>query len=195
MKYQDKYLTINSEAIPIFDTERPTQALIDLFNPPKNVLIAQSTGIVCRVNGILHEISESFSFGINDTRLHCLLPIIIYGRKAGFSDEFFSVSNNLVIKEGELARDLLVSVSPKFFEDSLALLDAIFKSDKFVYLIFGIEDEHSIATAIEKISQTRGAITIHNPFYKNTTNLMKFCLERNLHLIENIDGSADIFRF
>ena len=150
MKYQDKYLTINAEAIPIFDTERPTQALIDLFNPPKNVLIAQSTGIVCRVNGILHEISESFSLGINDTRLHCLLPIIIYGRKAGFSDEFFSVSNNLVIREGELARDLLVSVSPKFFDDSLALLDAIFKTDKFVYLIFGIEDEQSIATAIEK---------------------------------------------
>ena len=57
---------------------------------------------------------------------------------------------NALWEEGELARDLLVSVSPKFFENSLTLLDAIFKSDKFVYLIFGIEDEKSIATAIEK---------------------------------------------
>ena len=55
MKYQDKYLTINAEAIPIFDTERPSQALIDLFNPPNNILLAQSTGIICRVNAILHD--------------------------------------------------------------------------------------------------------------------------------------------
>ena len=46
-----------------------------------------------------------------------------------------------------------------------------------------------------KKSQSRGAITIHNPFYKNTTNLMKFCLDKNLHMIENIDGSADILDF
>ena len=195
MKYQDKFLTVNAEAIPIFDTDRPSQALIDLFNPPKNPLLAQSTSLVCRVNGILHEFSESFSLGINDTRLHCLLPIIIYGRKSGFSDEFFSVSNNLVIRESEIARDLLVSVNPKFFDTSATLLDSIFQTDKFVYLVFGIEDEQSIATAIEKISQKRGAITIHNPLYKNTTNLMKFCLDRNIHMIENIDGSADIFRF
>ena len=195
MKYQDKFIAVSAEAIPLFDTDRPSQALIDLFNPPKNLLLAQSTGLVCRVNGILHEFSESFSLGINDTRLHCLLPIIIYGRKSDFDDEFFSVSNNLVIRESEIARDLLVSVKPKFFETSLSLLDSIFQTDKFVYLVFGIEDEQSILTAIEKISQTRGAITIHNPLYKNTTKLMKFCLDRNLHMIENIDGSADIFRF
>ena len=78
----------------------------------------------------------------------------------------FSVSNKLVIKQSELARDLLVSVKPKFFNDSLTLLDSIFTVEKFVYLIFNIDDEKSICTAIEKIAQTRGAITIHNPAYK-----------------------------
>ena len=101
------------------------------------------------------------------------MPIVIYGRKHGLRDEFFSVSNNLVIKQSELARDLLVSVKPKFFNNSLTLLDSIFTVEKFVYLIFNIDDEKSICTAIEKIAQTR-AITIHNPGYKNTTNLMKF---------------------
>ena len=195
MKYKDKHLSISAEAIPIFDTDRPTQALIDLFNPENNKLAAQSHGIVCRVNGILHEITESVAIGINDTTLHCIMPIVIYGRKSGLKDEFYSVSNQLVIKKSELARDLLVSVQPKFFDSSIVLLDDIFSTDKFVYLIFNIDDEKSICTAVEKISRQRGAITVHNPHYKNTTNLMKFCLDKNLHLIENIDGSADLFRF
>ena len=195
MKYKDKFLSVEADAIPIFDTDRPSQALIDLFNPPKNAMVAQSQGIICRVNGVLHEFSEPVAFGINDKALHCIMPIIIYGRKSSYEDEFFSVSNNLIIKQSQLARDLLVSVNPKFFNDSAALLDNIFNSDKFVYLIFNIEDEKSIYTAIEKISNRRGAITIHNPSYKNTTNLMKFCLDKNIHLIENIDGSADLFRF
>ena len=195
MKYKDKYLSVTAEAIPIFDTDRPSQALVDLFNPSNNQLAAQSQGIICRVNGIVHELSEPLAMGINDISLHCIMPIIIYGRKQGLKDEFFSVSNKLVIKQSELARDLLVSVQPKFFENSLSLLDSIFTTDKFVYLIFNIDDEKSICTAIEKISQQRGAITIHNPNYKNTTNLMKFCLDKNIHLIENIDGSADLFRF
>ena len=195
MKYKDKFLTVNTEAIPIFDTDRPSQALTDLFNPENNKLAAQSQGIICRVNGILHELVEPVAIGINDISLHCIMPIIIYGRKSGTDDEFYSVSNKLVIKQSELARDLLVSVKPKFFENSLSLLDGIFETKKFVYLIFNIEDANSICTAIEKISQKRGAITIHNPHYKNTTELMKFCLDKNLHLIENIDGSADLFRF
>ena len=195
MKYQDKFLTVKAEAIPIFDTDRPTQALIDLFNPENNKLPAQSQGIICRVNGILHELSEPVAIGINDKALHCVMPVLIYGRKQGLTDEFYSVSNNLIIKQSQLARDLLVSVNPNFFENSLSLLDGIFKTDKFVYLIFNIEDEKSIYTAIEKISHRRGAITIHNPHYKNTTSLMKFCLDKNLHLIENIDGSADLLRF
>lgn len=195
MRYKDKFLTVEAEAIPIFDTDRPSQALIDLFNPPKNTMVAQSQGIICRVNGIVHELNEPVAFGINDVKLHCIMPIIIYGRKSGLKDTFYSVSNNLVIKQSELARDLLVSVDPKFFENSLSLLDSIFQTNNFVYLIFNIEDEKSICTAIEKISTRRGAITIHNPSYKNTTNLMKFCLDKNLRLIENIDGSADLFRF
>tara|TARA_A100001015_G_scaffold314089_1_gene422795 strand:- start:817 stop:1404 length:588 start_codon:yes stop_codon:yes gene_type:complete len=195
MKYTDKNLTVTADAIPIFDTDRPSQALVDLFNPENNKLKAQSQGVICRVNGILHELSEPVAIGINDTSLHCIMPIVIYGRKHGLRDEFFSVSNNLVIKQSELARDLLVSVKPKFFNNSLTLLDSIFTVEKFVYLIFNIDDEKSICTAIEKIAQTRGAITIHNPGYKNTTNLMKFCLDKNIHLIENIDGSADLFRF
>ena len=195
MKYKDKFLSVEAEAIPIFDTDRPSQALIDLFNPPTNPMIAQSQGIICRVNGILHELNEPVAFGINDIRLHCIMPIIIYGRKSDHKDSFYSVSNNLVIKQSMLARDLLVSVNPKFFDNSLALLDSIFQTTNFVYLIFNIEDEKSICTAIEKISNRRGVITIHNPSYRNTTNLMKFCLDKNLHLIENIDGSADLFRF
>ena len=75
------------------------------------------------------------------------------------------------------------------------LIDEIFQTKKFVYLIFNIEDEKSICTAIEKISSKRGARTIHNPDYKNTTNLMKFSFDRNINLIENIDGSENIFRF
>ena len=195
MKYKDKFLSVTAEAIPIFDTDRPTQGLVDLFNPENNKLAAQSQGIVCRVNGILHELQEPVAMGINDTSLHCVMPIVIYGRKSDMSDEFYSVSNNLVIKQSELARDLLISVKPKFFDTSLMLLDSIFQSEKFVYLIFNISDAKSICTAIEKISQKRGAITIHNPHYKNTTDLMRFCLDKNLHLIENIDGSADLFRF
>ena len=90
MKYQDKFLTVNAEAIPLFDTDRPTQALIDLFNPENNQLLAQSRGVLARVNALLHEFSETIAFGINDKQLHCIMPIIIYGRKTGFNDEFFS---------------------------------------------------------------------------------------------------------
>ena len=117
MKYKDKFLTVTAEAIPMFDTDRPSQALVDLFNPSNNQLRAQSQGIVCRVNGILHELEESVALGINDISLHCIMPIVIYGRKHGIDDEFYSVSNKLVIKQSTLARDLLVSVKPKFFDN------------------------------------------------------------------------------
>ena len=62
----------------------------------------------------------------------------------------------LVIRKSELAHDLLVSVNPKFYEEPVALLDDIFKSDKFVFLIFNIEDEKAIHTAIEKLSKKEG---------------------------------------
>ena len=61
-----------------------------------------------------------------------------------------------MIKQSELARDLLASVKPKFFENSLSLLDSIFTTDKFVYLIFNIDDEKSIFTAIEKYPNKGG---------------------------------------
>ena len=195
MKYKDKHLSVEADAIPLLDTDRPTQALIDLFNPDNNPLLAQSRGILARINAISHEFDEPFSLGINDKALHCIMPIIIYGRKSGYKDEFYSVSNNLLIRNSKLAHDLLVSVSPKFYEDSVALLDDIFKSDKFVFLIFNISDEKAIHTAIEKLSKKRGLIMIHNPKYRNTTSLMKFCLDKNIHLIENIDGSAELLRF
>ena len=195
MKYKDKHLSIEADAIPLLDTDRPTQALIDLFNPDNNPLLAQSRGILARLNAISHEFTESFALGINDKMMHCIMPILIYGRKSGYADEFYSVSNNLLIRDSQLAHDLLVSVSPKFYNDSIALLDDIFKTDKFVFLVFNILDEKAICTAIEKLSQKRGMIMIHNPKYLNTTSLMKFCLDKNLHLIENIDGSAEILKF
>ena len=77
MKYKDKFISVTAEAIPIFDTDRPTQALVDLFNPENNQLAAQSQGIICRVNAILHEFNEPVAVGINDISLHCIMPIII----------------------------------------------------------------------------------------------------------------------
>ena len=195
MKYKDKFLTVEADAIPLLDTDRPTQALIDLFNPEKNVLNAQSRGILTRANAIVHEFDEPIALGINDKSLHCIMPIIIYGRKSGYSDEFYSLSSNLLIKHSALAQDLLVSVNPKFYDEPVLLIDDIFTTDKFVLLIFNITDEKAILTAIEKLSKKRGIIMIHNPNYKNTTSLMKFCLDKNLHLVENIDGSADLLRF
>ena len=126
MKYKDKFISVATEAIPIFDTDRPTQALVDLFNPENNQLAAQSKDhMQSKCN--LHEFNEPVAVGINDISLHCIMPIIIYGRKSGIEDEFFSVSNKLVIKQSELARDLLVSVKLKFFDSSNNLLDGILK--------------------------------------------------------------------
>ena len=59
------------------------------------------------------------------------------------------------------------------------------------YLIFNIDDEKSICTAIEKLSKRRDNL-YHNPNIKTPHRLMKFCLDKNIHLIENIDGSAEI---
>ena len=102
MKYQDKFLTINAEAIPLFDTDRPSQALIDLFNTPKNTLLAQSTGLVCRVNGILHEFSESFSLGINDTRLHCYSQSLSMEENPAFRMNFLAYQTILLLEKVKL---------------------------------------------------------------------------------------------
>ena len=41
-----------------------------------------------------------------------------------------------------------------------------FKNRSFVYLVIGIDDEETIFTAVDKLSEQKGAITIHNPMYK-----------------------------
>jgi hypothetical protein len=195
MKYKDKNLVIEAELIPLYDADRPSQALIDIFNPQKNNLRAQSQALVTRVNGILHELDEQIDFGIADKTLHCLMPILIYSRKQGLQDRYHSLSNRLSITDNELAKDLLLSAKLQFYEESKTLIDAVFQSDNFVYLVFNLQDMDTIFTAVDKLSLRKGAITVHNPEFKNTTPLMRYCLDRNIHLIENSDGSADIFRF
>ena len=194
MKYKDKNITIEADSITIYDTDRPAQALTNVFNPVKNSLIAQSQGLINRVTGILHEYNEPINFGIADVRLHCLMPILIYSRPP-LEDEYFSLSNNLVIQDNQLAKDLLVGAGVKFYSESKLLLDGIFSNNKFSTLVFQINDEETIYTAIDKLSTRKGMLFIHNPEYKNTTPIMKYCLDRNLHLIENLDGSAEILRF
>ena len=88
-----------------------------------------------------------------------------------------------------------LSAKIKFYEESKQLIDSVFESNNFVYLVFNLQDVDTIFTAVDKLSTRKGAITVHNPLYNNTTPLMRYCLDRNIHLIENPDGSADIFRF
>ncbi|OUV02330.1 MAG: hypothetical protein CBC42_05940 [Betaproteobacteria bacterium TMED82] len=195
MKYKDKHIEVTSELIPIFDINRPTPALIKLFNTEQNTLAAQATGIVIRATAIVHELSHKVSIGILDTTFHCVMPIVIYSRQVDFDDTFYSVSNKLVIRDCQIARDLLVSVQPRFFDNSNQLVEAIFKAEDFTYLIFNIEDDKSIRTAVDLLSRSRGVISIHNPNHKNTTQLMKYCIDKNVHLIEHIDGSTDVYRF
>lgn len=195
MKYKDKNLVIDAELIPLYDADRPSPALIDIFNPQKNNLRAQSQALVIRVNSILHELEEQIDFGIADKTLHCLMPILIYSRKQGLQDRYHSLSNKLSITDNALAKDLLLSAKIKFYEESKQLIDSVFESNNFVYLVFNLQDVDTIFTAVDKLSTRKGAITVHNPLYNNTTPLMRYCLDRNIHLIENPDGSADIFRF
>ena len=194
MKYKDNHLQVSGEFIAVIDKDRPAQALVDLFNPQKNPLTAHSMSLIIRVTGILHELKANINFGISDVRLHSLMPIVIYSRSSK-TDKYFSLSNNLVIQDHELARDLLTSVDLTFYTEPKKLNDAIFAGDNFIYLVFKIEDLEAIFTSIDRLVDRKGAITVHNPEYKNTTPIMKYCLDRNMMLIENIDGSADIFRF
>ena len=122
------------------------------------------------------------------------MPIVIYSRSVN-EDKYFSLSNNLVIQDHMLARDLLESVNVSFYKESKKLTDAIFSQQNFIYLVFNIDDLEAIFTSIDRITERRGVISIHNPSYKNTTPIMKYCLDRQIMLIENIDGSADVFKF
>ena len=45
-----------------------------------------------------------------------------------------------------------------------------------------------INTAIDKISHRRGVISIHNPKHKDTTQVMKYAVDKNIHLIETQKG-------
>ena len=193
MKYKDNHLQITSDFISVVDKDRPVQALIDLFNPANNPLSAQSQSLIIRVTGILHEMQQEVSFGIADTRLHTVLPIVIYSRESN-QDTYFSLSNNLVIQDHQLARDLLEGAQITFYKEPKPLIDAVFNINHFVYLVLSITEEEAIFTAIDKIIDRRGIISLHNPEYKNTTSIMKYCLDRDVMLIENIDGSADLIR-
>ena len=74
MKYQDKNITVESAKINFLDTDRPGPALTRMFNPPKNILKAQSASLVNRIIGITHEMTEKINLGILDASLHCILP-------------------------------------------------------------------------------------------------------------------------
>ena len=194
MKYTDKHLKIEAERISFYDPDRPAQALIDLFNPPKNHLPAQSSALLIRAVNILHEASNDVALGVADIDLHCLMPAVIYSRQQSSSDEIFSLSNKLVIRESELARDLLISMSPKFYTEPKQLVADIFNASKFVYLVINIKEKEAIATAIDHLASRSGVLSIHNPLFKDTNEFMKYCLDKNIHLIEHVDGSADIIR-
>ncbi len=194
MKYKDKNLQIEADRISFFDPDRPAQALIDLFNPPKNKLPAQAASLVIRAINILHEASEDVALGVADKELHCLMPAVIYSRPENSLDEIFSLSNQLVIRESQLARDLLVSKTPKFYTDPKELVLQVFNSKKFVYLVINIKEKEAIATSIDHLATRKGILSIHNPDYSDTNEFMKYCLDKNIHLIEHVDGSAEIIR-
>ncbi len=194
MKYVDKNLTIEADRIGIFDTDKPTPALTRLFNPPKNVLKAQSASLINRVAGITHEISERINLGILDSTLHCILPITAFYRKKKYQDTNHILSNNLAIKETEFARELIMNTKPKFYKTQIDILDSIFALKGFIYLIINVDDIESLMTGIDRIKHHRGIITIHNPEHKDHSKIMKYCLDRKLYLIEHTDNSADLIR-
>ncbi len=194
MKYQDKNITVEAESINIFDTDRPGPALTKMFNPRSNILRAQSASLINRVVGITHEISEKINLGILDSALHCILPTVAFYRKKKYRDTHHILSNNLVIKQSEFARDLILSATPKFYETQVQILESIFKQKGFVILIINIDDIQQVMTAIDGIKDRRGMISIHNPNHKMNTKVIKYCLDRQMNLIEHTDNSYDIIR-
>ena len=97
------------------------------------------------------------------------MPVIIYSRKRNKGDMYFSLSNQLVIQDHQLAKDLLLSAKIAFFDDPKKLIDAIFQGKNFVYIVCKRKEEDTIFTAIDKLSDRKGAITIHNPEFMDTT--------------------------
>ena len=194
MKYQDKNITVESAKINFFDTDRPGPALTRMFNPPKNILKAQSASLVNRVIGITHEMTEKINLGILDASLHCILPSVAFYRKKKYKDSSHILSNNLVVKQSEFARDLIEDFRPRFYENQVDILDSIFKESGFIILIINIDDIKQIMTAIDRIKNRKGIISIHNPEHKENSKIIKYSLDRHIHLIEHTDNSCDIIR-
>ncbi len=194
MKYQDKNITVESAKINFFDTDRPGPALTRMFNPPKNILKAQSASLVNRIIGITHEMTEKINLGILDASLHCILPSVAFYRKKKYKDSSHILSNNLVVKQSEFARDLIEDSRPRFYQTQVDILDSIFKETGFIILIINIDDIQQIMTAIDRIKNRKGIISIHNPEHKENSKIIKYSLDRHIHLIEHTDNSCDIIR-
>ena len=194
MKYQDKNITVESAKINFFDTDRPGPALTRMFNPPKNILRAQSASLVNRIIGITHEMTEKINLGILDASLHCILPSVIFYRKKKYKDTSHILSNNLVVRQSELARNLIEDSRPRFYKTQVDILDSIFKESGFIILIINIDDIKQIMTAIDRIKKRKGIISIHNPEHKENSKIIKYSLDRQIHLIEHTDNSCDIIR-
>ena len=62
----------------------------------------------------------------------------MYLRK-NYKDKFITVSNNLVINEEEIARELIKNNLPHFMKSSREAVDA-FPRDTFQYFIFSVDD-------------------------------------------------------
>tara|TARA_A100000164_G_scaffold346667_1_gene347482 strand:+ start:30 stop:617 length:588 start_codon:yes stop_codon:yes gene_type:complete len=194
MKYVDKNITVEAAKINFFDTDRPGPALTRMFNPPKNILRAQSASLVNRIIGITHEMTEKINLGILDASLHCILPSVIFYRKKKYKDTSHILSNNLVVRQSELARNLIEDSRPRFYKTQVDILDSIFKESGFIILIINIDDIKQIMTAIDRIKKRKGIISIHNPEHKENSKIIKYSLDRQIHLIEHTDNSCDIIR-
>ena len=191
MKYKDKFITISTPNLVMADIERPIPAMIDLFNPPNNLITVQTFGILSRAICLLSNHKEAICLGVGDKRLHCLIPSLMYVR-SNPEDKYFTVSNDLVIKESELARELIKSNLPEFLSSSRDIVHKIFRHNLFTYLLFNIDDMETIATSIDIVKKTRGIVAVHNIEYKNTTQLTRYTLEKNILPTENPDGSFEI---
>ena len=192
MRYKDKHVTIESDNVVIFDQDRPTPSLITLFNPSTNKLDIQAINIVSKCLAYLGNCRKPISLGIAERGLHCIIPSIMYLRNNP-EDKFFTVSNNLVINDTPLAGEIIRSNMPKFLDNSRDLVNHLFKAKNKNYLVFGIDQTESIATAIDFIHKVRGTISVYNPHYKNPTVITKYVLDKGLISCENVDGSIEIF--
>ena len=192
MKYQDKYLTVKSDNIVIFDIDRPTPALLELFNPTNNHLPLQAVNAFSKSLGYLANSQTPISLGVATKSLHCLIPALMYLR-SNPNDQYYTVSNHLVIKDTEFASEIIQSNIPKFFDNTRDLVEQLFSAKNRNYLVFDIDQKESIATAIDLAKKSNGVISVLNPEYKNPTIITKYILEKELIPCENVDGSIDLF--